>query len=792
MAFPETVQKTEVSSNPPNGMENSLTSQRSNHVSSVLLYGIPIVSLYIEGQERLCLAQISNTLLKQFSYNEIHNRRVALGITCVQCTPVQLEILRRAGAMPVSSRRCGMITRREAERLCKSFLGDNSPPRLPDDFAFNVQHKCAWGCRGSFLPSRYNSSRAKCIKCAFCGMFFSPNKFIFHSHRITTNDRYVQPDAANFNSWRRHMTLCGSSHDEKIIYAWEDVKAMFNGGTRKRLVSGNSNVSRNRNQSSPTSSSASALVGGSLCGSLTDCESVAKDTACKEQSPLSKRAVDHQYNYSTVTAAAAVVGVTAVAAATVGVPFNLHHSSVLSPIHSLRNDHDLSIMPLSRNFVVDYMWQQQDANHQQQHSKICGTDPSESVLDFESCPMPWARPETSIPSTTASAVRLGERERVKNEAASTSICGIIKNRKLSDVASSGLTFSDYNIPSILSCSAFKPVVASAAIVSTSLYTRSSDSNRNVYITPTQTARTTTVLTHNSITTASHRLPTGEGFSPILDTIQSSIESERINFSTSVSTHNKNSSNKSISSESAYGIGKNVYDDDDDDEVVDIETTEDEVVNQPTKQCAHSPVDVSSESESSTHSQPASTNIDADADADVDVDGITTDAEDQLEFKSNVCLLDNTNRSKSNQIGKIKVGVTSMNAEPEMCKDDYKYNEETKGFNGHLRIFTRGKSFKQQPDRSVSKKTTTTFSKKKFYSKSLAIKSAQPQVQHRVSFPVFFKSQVNPFNEHHPLPTTLSPNSLSDSSNWSYPIGNIRQLYCYERSATANENCIDFK
>lgn len=48
-------------------------------VGTVVLYGIPIVSLVIESQERLCLAQISNTLLKQFSYNEIHNRRVALG-----------------------------------------------------------------------------------------------------------------------------------------------------------------------------------------------------------------------------------------------------------------------------------------------------------------------------------------------------------------------------------------------------------------------------------------------------------------------------------------------------------------------------------------------------------------------------------------------------------------------------------------------------------------------------------------------------------------------------------------
>jgi len=93
-----------------------------------------------------------------FSYNEIHNRRVALGITCIQCTPVQLELLRRAGAMPVSSRRCGMITRREAERLVKSFLDGASPPKLPDDFMFDVEHSCGWGCRGAFIPSRYNRS----------------------------------------------------------------------------------------------------------------------------------------------------------------------------------------------------------------------------------------------------------------------------------------------------------------------------------------------------------------------------------------------------------------------------------------------------------------------------------------------------------------------------------------------------------------------------------------------------------------------------------------------------------
>ncbi|KAG7259695.1 hypothetical protein CRUP_017073 [Coryphaenoides rupestris] len=208
---------------------------KPNQVGQVILYGVPIVSLVIDSTERLCLAQISNTLLKNYSYNEIHNRRVALGITCVQCTPVQLEILRRAGAMPISSRRCGMITKREAERLCKSFLGENAPPKLPDNFAFDVSHECAWGCRGNFVPARYNSSRAKCIKCSYCSMYFSPNKFIFHSHR-TPDAKYTQPDAANFNSWRRHLKLWEKTPPDHLVFAWEDVKAMFNGGSRKRAL----------------------------------------------------------------------------------------------------------------------------------------------------------------------------------------------------------------------------------------------------------------------------------------------------------------------------------------------------------------------------------------------------------------------------------------------------------------------------------------------------------------------------------------------------------------------------
>lgn len=206
-------------------------------VKQITLFGEKIVALSIDGKDRLCLAQISSTLLKEFSYNEIHNRRVALGITCVQCTPIQLEMLRRCGAMPSSSRRCGMITVREAERLCRSFLVDEQPPELPENYYFNIAHKINYGCRGRFVPARYVSSRAKCIECFYCGDYYSPNKFIFHSHKQpnVNNQHCNPPDSPNINSWRKHIDLDQAiEHEDSTKYAWEDVKSLFNGGTRRK------------------------------------------------------------------------------------------------------------------------------------------------------------------------------------------------------------------------------------------------------------------------------------------------------------------------------------------------------------------------------------------------------------------------------------------------------------------------------------------------------------------------------------------------------------------------------
>ena len=57
---------------------NDYRNSDNSCVSTCTIRGVPIVSLITDGKERLCLAQISNDLLKGFTYNEIHNRRVGM------------------------------------------------------------------------------------------------------------------------------------------------------------------------------------------------------------------------------------------------------------------------------------------------------------------------------------------------------------------------------------------------------------------------------------------------------------------------------------------------------------------------------------------------------------------------------------------------------------------------------------------------------------------------------------------------------------------------------------------
>jgi len=51
-----------------------MDSEEDQKVATIHLNKTPLISLTVDGEERVCLAQLSNTLLHNYSYNEIHNR----------------------------------------------------------------------------------------------------------------------------------------------------------------------------------------------------------------------------------------------------------------------------------------------------------------------------------------------------------------------------------------------------------------------------------------------------------------------------------------------------------------------------------------------------------------------------------------------------------------------------------------------------------------------------------------------------------------------------------------------
>ena len=98
----------------------------------------------------------------------------------------------------------------------------------PDVHGVAVASSCQLGTtppgqNASNAPSAGFAAKSLLFEHFLCSIFFSPNKFVFHSHRLAEGGKYIQPDAANFNSWRRHIRLLGDPPDE-VVHAWEDVK----------------------------------------------------------------------------------------------------------------------------------------------------------------------------------------------------------------------------------------------------------------------------------------------------------------------------------------------------------------------------------------------------------------------------------------------------------------------------------------------------------------------------------------------------------------------------------------
>lgn len=196
--------------------------------ADTILESEKIACFIVGGEKRLCLPQILNTVLREFSLSQINTICDELHIFCSRCTPEQLQVLKMAEVLPFTAPSCGLITKTDAERLCNALL-HRTPEKSrdpPTPNSFKVYHECFGKCKGIFNPELYTSPYTKCIECVDCHGMFSPQKFVCHSHKAQENRTcHWGFDSAN---WRSYLLLSkDQERRDRFQEVLDQMKARF-------------------------------------------------------------------------------------------------------------------------------------------------------------------------------------------------------------------------------------------------------------------------------------------------------------------------------------------------------------------------------------------------------------------------------------------------------------------------------------------------------------------------------------------------------------------------------------
>uniref|UniRef100_A0A3Q3DQZ5 SKI like proto-onco n=1 Tax=Hippocampus comes TaxID=109280 RepID=A0A3Q3DQZ5_HIPCM len=241
----------------------------STELTHSLLEGESISCFVVGGEKRLCLPQVLNSVLRDFSLQQINTVCDELYVYCSRCDAEQLHILKVLGILPFNAPSCGLITLTDAQRLCNALLRPGAAPpaelgaepsgRGPPKESragFQVEHRCLGKCQGLFLPQFYAQPEAPCVQCVECHLLFSPQKFVMHSHK--SPDKRTCHWGFDSAKWPCYLQLGrkyqGSPEEAELKRLLDQVKGKFHYQLKRALdrVSPPSLVCRRRVKMSPT------------------------------------------------------------------------------------------------------------------------------------------------------------------------------------------------------------------------------------------------------------------------------------------------------------------------------------------------------------------------------------------------------------------------------------------------------------------------------------------------------------------------------------------------------------
>ncbi|XP_061834780.1 ski-like protein [Nerophis lumbriciformis] len=222
----------------------------STELTHSLLEGESISCFVVGGEKRLCLPQVLNSVLRDFSLQQINTVCDELYVYCSRCDAEQLHILKVLGILPFNAPSCGLITLTDAQRLCNALLRPGAT--LPADLSvklsaqgllketeagFQVEHQCLGKCQGLFVPQFYTQPEAPCIQCVECHLLFSPQKFVMHSHK--SPDKRTCHWGFDSAKWPCYLQLArkyqGSPEEAKIKQLLDEVKEKFHYQLKRSL-----------------------------------------------------------------------------------------------------------------------------------------------------------------------------------------------------------------------------------------------------------------------------------------------------------------------------------------------------------------------------------------------------------------------------------------------------------------------------------------------------------------------------------------------------------------------------
>nr|XP_057925124.1 ski-like protein isoform X2 [Doryrhamphus excisus] len=222
----------------------------STELTHSLLEGESISCFVVGGEKRLCLPQVLNSVLRDFSLQQINTVCDELYVYCSRCDAEQLHILKVLGILPFNAPSCGLITLTDAQRLCNALLRPGAA--LPADFSgklstqgllketdagFQVEHQCLGKCQGLFVPQFYTQPEAPCVQCVECHLLFSPQKFVMHSHK--SPDKRTCHWGFDSAKWPCYLQLArkyqGSPEEAKLKQLLDEVKEKFHYQLKRSL-----------------------------------------------------------------------------------------------------------------------------------------------------------------------------------------------------------------------------------------------------------------------------------------------------------------------------------------------------------------------------------------------------------------------------------------------------------------------------------------------------------------------------------------------------------------------------